>query len=257
MAIAAEIAAAENISEFDDDYLQDDIPIDEDEDDDDGIISDNYENFTKDIAPKAGQRPMTGKTPLDENVISMEHSDDLMESSPDMRGDVQPNDSQPGMDDSDNNYEDDDEDEDEDEDIDDNYPEEDEMDDDIERYNEMLSRQQKDMDDIEDSNQYNFPVVSEDQAIDDSSPMNDLNESQPINESSPEQEPQTFSATQQDFNFHQNEKDSSIQVLRTFDQEPEDMSPPPKDLSSEKEAQDLPLDRPQSSVQVVEDHQYI
>ena len=48
MAIAAEIAAAENISEFDDDYLQDDIPIDEDEDDDDGIISDNYENFTKD-----------------------------------------------------------------------------------------------------------------------------------------------------------------------------------------------------------------
>jgi len=52
MAIAAEIAAAENISEFDDDYLQDDIPIDEDEDDDDGIISDNYENFTKDIQPK-------------------------------------------------------------------------------------------------------------------------------------------------------------------------------------------------------------
>ena len=55
----------------------------------------------------------------------------------------------------------------------------------------MLNRQQKDMDDIEDSNQYNFPVVSEgeDQAIDDSSPMNDLNESQPMNESSPEQEP--------------------------------------------------------------------
>lgn len=223
MAIAAEIAAAENISEFDDDYLQDDIPIDEDEDDDDGIISDNYENFTKDIAPKAGQRPkgaqqrpMTGKTPLDENVISMEHSDDLMESSPDIGGNIQPNDSQPDMDDSDNNYEDDDEDEDEDEDIDidddededededidDNYPEEDEMDDDIDMGYEMLQQQQRDMDDIEDSNQYNYPVQSEDQAIDDSSPMNDLNESQPMNESSPEQEPQTFSGTQQDFNFH-------------------------------------------------------
>lgn len=89
MAIAAEIAAAENISEFDDDYLQDDIPIDEDEDDDDGIISDNYENFTKDIvSPPENKpnRPMTGKTPIDEHVISMEHSDDLMESSPvDMR----------------------------------------------------------------------------------------------------------------------------------------------------------------------------
>jgi hypothetical protein len=45
MAIAAEIAMAENISEFDDDYLQDDIPIDEDEDEDDAIISDNYDNI--------------------------------------------------------------------------------------------------------------------------------------------------------------------------------------------------------------------
>lgn len=33
----------ENISEVEEDYLQDDIPIDED--DDDGIISDNYENL--------------------------------------------------------------------------------------------------------------------------------------------------------------------------------------------------------------------
>lgn len=41
MAIAAELAAAENISEFDDDYLQDDIPIDEDDDDSgDGIEDD-------------------------------------------------------------------------------------------------------------------------------------------------------------------------------------------------------------------------
>lgn len=48
MALAAEIAAADNISEFDDDYLQDDIPIDDDddEDEDEGIsdngIADNY-----------------------------------------------------------------------------------------------------------------------------------------------------------------------------------------------------------------------
>lgn len=44
IAIAAEIAAAENISEFDDEYLQDDIPIDDGEDED-GIISDNYEHL--------------------------------------------------------------------------------------------------------------------------------------------------------------------------------------------------------------------
>lgn len=86
--------------------------------------------------------------------------------------------------------------------------------------------------------------------------MKEMDTSQPLNESSPEHEPKTFSGTQQDFNFHQNDRDSSIQVLRTFDQEAEDMSPPPKELSSEKEAQDLPLDRPQSSVQIVED-QYI
>ena len=47
MAIAAEIAAADNVSEFDDDNLQDDIPIDDDYDDEDGIISDNYENFNE------------------------------------------------------------------------------------------------------------------------------------------------------------------------------------------------------------------
>jgi hypothetical protein len=42
IAIAAELAAAENISEFDDDYLQDDIPIDDDDEDDsgDGIADD-------------------------------------------------------------------------------------------------------------------------------------------------------------------------------------------------------------------------
>jgi hypothetical protein len=81
MAIAAEIAVAENISDFEDDYLQDDIPIDEDEDEDDGIISDNYENFTKDVPVNKKNRPMTaGKTRSVENVISMEHSDDLMES---------------------------------------------------------------------------------------------------------------------------------------------------------------------------------
>ena len=51
IAIAAEIAAAENISEFDDEYLQDDIPIDDGEDED-GIISDNYENF-EDVKAKA------------------------------------------------------------------------------------------------------------------------------------------------------------------------------------------------------------
>ena len=44
IAQAAEIAAAENISEFEDDYLQDDIPVD-DGDDEEGIISDHYEQF--------------------------------------------------------------------------------------------------------------------------------------------------------------------------------------------------------------------
>lgn len=40
---------------------------------------------------------MTSKTPLDENVISMEHSDDIMDSAPNMAthmmDEVQPNDS--------------------------------------------------------------------------------------------------------------------------------------------------------------------
>lgn len=45
MALAAEIAAADNISEFDDDYLQDDIPIDDDDDEDEvseDVIADRY-----------------------------------------------------------------------------------------------------------------------------------------------------------------------------------------------------------------------
>ena len=46
MQIVAEIVAAANTgSEFDEDNLQDDIPIDDDYDDEDGIISDNYENY--------------------------------------------------------------------------------------------------------------------------------------------------------------------------------------------------------------------
>ena len=46
MAKAAEIVAAANTgSEFDEDNLQDDIPIDDDYSDEDGIISDNYENY--------------------------------------------------------------------------------------------------------------------------------------------------------------------------------------------------------------------
>ena len=32
--------------EYEEDDFQDDIPIDDDEDEDEGIISDNYENFT-------------------------------------------------------------------------------------------------------------------------------------------------------------------------------------------------------------------
>jgi hypothetical protein len=80
------IAAAENISDFEDDYLQDDIPIDEDDEEDDGIISDNYVNFMKEKSAAANKptRPRTaGRTRSYENAISMEHSDDLMESSPD------------------------------------------------------------------------------------------------------------------------------------------------------------------------------
>lgn len=44
--MAAEIvAAANNAAEFDEDNLQDDIPIDDDNSDEEGIISDNYENY--------------------------------------------------------------------------------------------------------------------------------------------------------------------------------------------------------------------
>ena len=176
MEIAAEIAVAENISEFeDDDYLQDDIPIDEDEDEDDGMISDNYENLTKDMASPnvKPQRPMTGKTPLDENVISMEHSDDLMESSP-VRiqdGNIQMNISQGGME-SDNYEEDED-----DDDIDDNYPEEDEMDMDMDDeeiqigLEDILKRHQDKK--SSKSDETSPPVQVEGQEIEDSGPITD------------------------------------------------------------------------------------
>ena len=58
IALAAEIAAGENISEFDDEYLQDDIPIDDDEDDEDGIISDIYENFHNSNNQLKDNKPM-------------------------------------------------------------------------------------------------------------------------------------------------------------------------------------------------------
>ena len=72
------------------DYLQDDIPIDDD-DDEDGIISDNYDNFDK-TGPKSNQVPSpplshkketrndTKTAPMDDHIISMEHSDDLEQS---------------------------------------------------------------------------------------------------------------------------------------------------------------------------------
>ena len=103
VAIAAEIAAAENISEFDDEYLHDDIPIDDGEDED-GIISDNYDNFEDSIQGKVGVKSPAGadgevsediadledssrkdevkQSALDDNVISMDHSDDIDESAP-------------------------------------------------------------------------------------------------------------------------------------------------------------------------------
>ena len=74
-----------------DDYLQDDIPIDED-DDEDGIISDNYDNFDKTGPIKSDKIPSPNlsaskpdsrnehKAPMDDNIISMEHSDDLDQS---------------------------------------------------------------------------------------------------------------------------------------------------------------------------------
>ena len=97
------IAAGENISDLDEEEdLQDDIPVD-DEEDDDALISDNYGNVG-DALPKG--RAKTPASPdmdaeeeiadledpepreelkqsaLDDNVISMDHSDDIDESAP-------------------------------------------------------------------------------------------------------------------------------------------------------------------------------
>jgi len=73
IAIAAEIAAAENISEFDDEYLQDDIPIDDGEDED-GIISDHYGNFDDD-RNKAGKKTPAAQEPeVDEEIADLEDS---------------------------------------------------------------------------------------------------------------------------------------------------------------------------------------
>jgi len=105
------IAAAENISDLDEEDLQgededrimDDIPIDDGEDED-GLISDNYENF-EDTREKARAKTPASQdmdaeeeiadledpeeredqklsSALDDNVISMDHSDDLGESAP-------------------------------------------------------------------------------------------------------------------------------------------------------------------------------
>lgn len=65
-------------SEYEEDYLQDDIPIDEDEDDD-GIISDNYENIEEQKPETAIIQSKNGSNQYaeDENIISMEHSDDI------------------------------------------------------------------------------------------------------------------------------------------------------------------------------------
>lgn len=72
--------------DFEEDYLQDDIPIDDDDDDD--IISDNYDNFDKTMTKsnKVGSpTPLVEgnsdvKNEVDEHVISMDHSDDIEES---------------------------------------------------------------------------------------------------------------------------------------------------------------------------------
>ena len=82
--------------------MQDDIPIDDGEDED-GIISDNYENFDddrnktgaktpaiedddldEDIADLEDSEPRDDvkQSALDDNVISMDHSDDIDESAP-------------------------------------------------------------------------------------------------------------------------------------------------------------------------------
>lgn len=60
-------------SEYEEDFLQDDIPIDDD-DDEDGIISDNYEQ----LADRLRESEMAQAK--EENGISMDHSDDIMES---------------------------------------------------------------------------------------------------------------------------------------------------------------------------------
>ena len=78
--------------EYEEDFMQDDdIPTD----DDDGIISDNYENFAEDpmvlrqkreassraMAKDASESPMSlpedKDNSGDDNIISMEHSDDI------------------------------------------------------------------------------------------------------------------------------------------------------------------------------------
>lgn len=78
-----------NSDDFEEDYLQDDIPIDDDDDDDD-MISDNYDNFDKTMtksnkvaSPVAAGGPENGRNraaEIEDHVISMDHSDDIEES---------------------------------------------------------------------------------------------------------------------------------------------------------------------------------
>ena len=99
------IAASENISDLDEEEdLQDDIPVD-DEEDDDGIISEQYEGVglggarskggaktpaspdmdaEEEIADLEDPEPREElkQSALDDNVISMDHSDDIDESAP-------------------------------------------------------------------------------------------------------------------------------------------------------------------------------
>ena len=97
------IAASENISDLDEEEdLQDDIPVD-DEEDDDGLISDNYDNVGSDLPKGRAKTPASPdmdaeeeiadleesvpreelkQSALDDNVISMDHSDDIDESAP-------------------------------------------------------------------------------------------------------------------------------------------------------------------------------
>lgn len=78
-----------NSDDFEEDYLQDDIPIDDDDDDDD-MISDNYDNFDKTMTKSKGvASPVDSGTgdgrnraqEVEDHVISMDHSDDIEESS--------------------------------------------------------------------------------------------------------------------------------------------------------------------------------